>query len=91
LNIFNFFGKYADDKIAAIKFRDQHISNAVELNKDIHVDFDRVLSAPHSFLNALLSPAIRTFGMHAYKKLKIRNAQPEIRETLDFIMDANTK
>jgi hypothetical protein len=63
---------------------------AVDEGKGLILDFDEVVSAPHSFLNALLASPIRDLGMSAYKRIKIRNASPEIRETIDFILDENT-
>lgn len=91
LFIQNYFGKYAEDKEAAIKYRNRELMSAVEQGKDIMLDFHDVKSAPHSFLNALLSSVIHAYGMLSYKKIKIRNALPEIRETIDFILDENTK
>lgn len=89
-NVFNYFGRYAEEKDLAIQIRDKYIAKEVQLGKSLIVDFEDVLSAPHSFLNALLATSIRHLGMAAYKKIKIVNAAPEIRETIDFILDENT-
>jgi hypothetical protein len=90
LSIFNYFGSYAEDKEAAIKFRDTKLFPAVESGKIILVDFDRVTSSPHSFLSALLASPIKVMGLAAFKRIKIVNSTPEIRETIDFIFDDNT-
>ncbi|GLO44197.1 hypothetical protein PPUN109347_07590 [Pseudomonas putida] len=90
IGIFNFFGKYAEDKEAAIRFRDKRVFPAIEEGKSIVIDFDNVVSSPHSFLSALLASPIKILGMSAYKKIKVVNAAPEIRETIDFILDDNT-
>ena len=86
----NIFGPFAEDKEAAIKYRNNHLMPAVEQDEDILMDFADVKSAPHSFLSALLATAIGRMGMKAYKKIKIVNAAPEIRETIDYILDENT-
>lgn len=86
----NFFGKYAEDKDAAISFKETRLFKAIQENKDILIDFKYVESAPHSFLSALLASPIKRLGINAYKKIKIINATPEIRETIDFILDDNT-
>lgn len=86
----NFFGKYADDKEAAIRYRDRHILPALEAGRSLILDFQNVQASPHSFLSALLATPIKRLGMEAYKKMKIVNSVPEIRETIDFIMDENT-
>lgn len=90
ISINNYFGKYAEDKEAAIKFRDKRISPALEENKRILLDFAEVISSPHSFLSALLASPIKRIGMGAYKVIKITNATADIRETIDFILDENT-
>lgn len=90
LHIVNIFGKYAEDKQSAINFRDKRIFPALEEGKRILIDFEDVTSSPHSFLSALLASPIKSFGMNAYKIIKIINATPEIRETIDFIFDDNT-
>jgi hypothetical protein len=90
LSMTNYFGVYAEDKGAAISFRNSKLLPAVLAEKNIVIDFDGVLSAPHSFLSALIASPIKQFGMSAYKKIKVLNASPEIRETIDFILDENT-
>lgn len=90
INISNYFGKYAEEKETAIKFRDNRILPALEQNKNLILDFVKVVSAPHSFLSALLATPIKRLGLDAYKKIKIVNAEPEIRETIDYILDDNT-
>lgn len=90
ISVENYFGRYAEDKSAAIKFRDERLMPALVENKNILVDFDYVISAPHSFLSALLATPIKTLGMRAYKKFKFLNTKPEIRETIDFILEDNT-
>jgi hypothetical protein len=90
INVRNYFGKYAEDKESAIRFRDQRILPEVKANKNLILDFDNVVSAPHSFLSALLAVPIQQYGIYSYKKIKVTNAQPEIRETIDYILDENT-
>lgn len=91
INVANYFGFYAEDKEAAIRFRNERIFPALEENKKVKIDFSGVESSPHSFLSALLASPIKSLGMSAYKKVKIVNATPDIRETVDFIMDENTE
>lgn len=90
ISVLNFFGPYAENKQEAISFRDGRLLPAVEQGKVILIDFQGVVSAPHSFLSALLATPIKRLGMQSYKKIKIVNSEPEIRETLDYILDDNT-
>lgn len=90
LHVRNYFGPYAEDKFAATRYRDRHLLAAVEAGKTVLIDFDGVVSAPHSFLSALLATPIQRMGLLAYKRIKVVNASPEIRETIDYILDENT-
>ncbi|RLA82970.1 MAG: hypothetical protein DRG78_05720 [Epsilonproteobacteria bacterium] len=90
ININNHFGPYAEDKSAAIKFRDKKLFPKIKQGKNIKIDFSGVETAPHSFLSALLASPIKTMSMTAYKRLKIVSASSDIRETIDFIFDDNT-
>lgn len=93
INIYNFFGKNAEIKDEAIKYRDKYLTAVAEAGKTMIFNFDQVVSSPHSFLNALLALPIRIYvrnNHNPYKKIKIFNATSDIRETIDYIMDENT-
>src|ERR1019366_6786971 len=65
VSIFNYFGKWAEDKDQAIHFRDERLMPAIEAGKKIDLDFREVETAPHSFLNALLAGPIQRLGSKA--------------------------
>lgn len=90
VHVYNFFGTHAEDKDAAIGYRKKYLIAAVDRGDVIHLDFEGVQSATHSFLNALVASPIRRMGMQAYKRIKITNAQSDIRETIDYVLDDNT-
>lgn len=90
LNVYNYFGKNADDKQAAISYRNRHLLPAIDEGKVLILDFDGVETSTHSFLNALLASPVRRLGMSAYKRIKISRAKTDIRETIDYVMDDNT-
>lgn len=90
-NFTNIFGPFAEDKEAAIKHRDRKLIPAINEGKKLVLDFEGVLSSPHSFLSALLATPIKKLGMDSFKKIRILNASPEIRETIDYILDENTE
>ncbi len=90
LHMYNYFGKNADDKQAAISYRNRHLLPAIDEGKLVVLDFDGVETSTHSFLNALLASPIRRLGLSAYKRLKITRAKADIRETIDYVLDDNT-
>jgi hypothetical protein len=89
VSIFNYFGKYAEDKDAAITFRDRRLIPAIEKGKKIDLDFRDVETAPHSFLNALLAGPARRLGMKAYQWIRIYNAPGTIHEIIDKVLEDN--
>lgn len=89
--IVNFFGPFADEKQAAINFRDNKLVPAIKSGKKVLIDFEGVDSSPHSFLSALLATPVKILGINSYKVIRITNASPEIRETIDYIFDENTE
>lgn len=90
LHVYNYFGRYADNKEDAIKHRDKYIFPSIEEGKALLIDFQDVESSTHSFLNALLASPIRRMGIRAYKRIRIVNATKDIRETIDYVLDDNT-
>ena len=70
LEINNIFGPYAEEKEAAIRFRDKYLFGAIESGKKILINFEGVKSAPHSFLSALLASPVKVswpFGVQEDK------------------------
>lgn len=93
LRIENYFGENAEIKLEAISYREKYLLTVASSGKNIVLDFNNVSYSPHSFLNALLAIVIRTYeksGYNSYKKIKIINAKPDIRETIDYILNENT-
>lgn len=93
VSIFNYFGKYPEDKEAATKFRDRHLLPAIQEGKRILLDFRDVETPTHSFLNALLAGPVRAIadrGQNPFKFLRTTNDNEQIRETVLFILDTNT-
>ena len=90
LSLANYFGSFAENKEGAIRIRDEKIVPALKSGQSVLLDFANVVSAPHSFLSALLATPVKMLGMTAYKRIRVTNAVPEIRETIDYILDENT-
>ncbi len=91
VGIENFFGRYAENKSEAINYRDRHLIVAIDSGKEILLDFRNVVSSTHSFLSALLATPVQKLGIQAYKRIRVIGASADIRETIDYIMDENTR
>jgi hypothetical protein len=89
VHIENYFGKWAEDKDAAIGFRDRRLIPAINEGKKIELDFRGVETAPHSFLNALLATPVKLLGMKAYQWIHVYNAAGSIHEIIRTIFETN--
>lgn len=90
LSIRNYFGINPVNKESAIWYRNDKLLPAIEAGKKISLDFSGVTSVPHSFLSALIATPIKKLGIEAYRRIRILNATPELRETIDYIFEENT-
>jgi hypothetical protein len=93
ISIFNYFGKFAEDKAEAIKFRDRYLLPSVASKQQLSLDFQDVTIATHGFLNALLAGPIRAYsdlGLNPYKYIRPTNETEAIRATILLILDTNT-
>ncbi|MBL8236052.1 MAG: DUF4325 domain-containing protein [Bryobacterales bacterium] len=93
LSIYNYFGRYAENKMEAISYKDKHLVPAAEAGKTLVLDFVDVEMSTHSFLSALLKGPIGAYvaaGLNPYKKIKLRNPTNDIRETVEYILESLT-
>ena len=91
LSIYNYFGRFAENKMEAISYKDKYLLPAAESGKTIILDFMDVEMSTHSFLSALLKGPIAAFvaaGLNPYKKIKMRNPNADIRETVEYILES---
>lgn len=89
VNVQKYFGKWAEDKDAAINFRDRRLIPAILEGKKIELDFRGVETAPHSFLNALLASPIQRLGLKAYQRIRVYNAAGLIHEIIQSMFESN--
>ena len=89
VSIYNYFGKWAEDKDQAIHFRDERLMPAIEDGKRIDLDFRDVETAPHSFLNALLADPVQRLGPKAYQWIRVFNAPGTIHEIIHTVISSN--
>jgi hypothetical protein len=90
INLKNYFGIAIENKDLAKKIRDNYLLPALAENKTITIDFEDIVFATDSVLNAMLATPIHQLGLAAYKKIKVINLASDIRVMVDFIFDDNT-
>ena len=88
--VHNYFGQYIENKDLAKQIRDEELLPVLAENGILIIDFNNVIFASHTVLNAMLATPINRLGLMAYKRIKVINAASDIRGMLDFIFDRNT-
>jgi hypothetical protein len=90
INLKNYFGQAVENKDLSKNIRDKYLLPALAENKTLMIDFEDIVFATDSALNAMLATPIHQLGLSAYKKIKVINVASDIRVMLDFIFDDNT-
>lgn len=72
----------AESKDEARTVRQQKILPALKRGDQIDVDFGAVGFTTQSFVHALLSEAIRTYGERTFEQINFINCSPEVKEVI---------
>jgi hypothetical protein len=71
--LFDYVGSFGEDKDAAAKLREQVIKPQVSKGCDVSLDFEGVTLVTQSFIHALISDVLRTFGEDSLDRLNFVN------------------
>lgn len=78
-------GKFAENKDVARDLRTKELLPALHRGEKITIDFDGVEVATQSFMHALLSEAIRTFGNDLFEKVEFKNCNESIQQIISVV------
>lgn len=80
-------GVFAENKDIARDIRIKYITPLLERNGEITLDFKGVESATQSFVHALISELIRSFGSGILDNIYFKNCNKSIREIINIVVD----
>lgn len=80
-------GVFAENKDIARDIRISDITPILEKNEEITLDFEGVESATQSFIHALISELIRSFGNEILNNIYFKNCNKSVREIINIVVD----
>lgn len=88
INIFNFAGSFAENKDEAKKWREEQILPQLKLGKTIILDYENVNSTTQSFTHALISEAIRNYGVNdALDRIIFKNCNENVKRIISIVIE----
>ncbi len=80
-------GTFAENKDAARALRVEEIEPALAVGEDVSIDFDRVELATQSFVHALVSAVIRSFGPDVLDRLIFSNCSETVKRVVEIVVE----
>ena len=80
-------GVFAENKDIARNIRIKYITPVLEKNEEITLDFEGVESATQSFVHALISELIRSFGSEILDSIYFKNCNKSTQEIINIVVD----
>lgn len=85
--ISTYAGTFAENKDVARQIRLSTIMPALKSKKEVILDFANVTGATQSFMHALISDAIRTYGDDVFDNIIFKNCSPIVREVVNIVAE----
>ena len=80
-------GTFAENKDIARNIRIKDITPALEKDEKITLDFKGVESATQSFVHALISESLRSFGSEILNNIFFKNCNKSVQEIINIVVD----
>jgi beta-phosphoglucomutase-like phosphatase (HAD superfamily) len=78
--------EFAEDKDAAAQIREEQIRPALKRQETVVLDFSGVTLATQSFVHALISDILRTFGVSALEHLEFKKCVKGVRGIVETVV-----
>lgn len=80
-------GVFAENKDLAREIRIKNITPLLEKNEEIVLDFEGVESVTQSFIHALISELIRTFGNEILENIYFKNCNKNVQNIINIVVE----
>lgn len=87
IKLFPKTGVFAENKDVARDLRIEELTPILEKNGEITLDFKGVESATQSFIHALISELIRSFGNEILDNIYFKNCNKSVQEIINIVVD----
>ena len=80
-------GSFAENKDLARDIRIKKIIPALETEQEVALNFKGIDSATQSFIHALISDLIRSYGTEVLDKIYFKNCSETVRKIINIVVD----
>ncbi len=87
IKLFPKTGVFAEDKDFAREIRIKDITPILEKNEEVTLDFEGVDSATQSFIHALISELIRSFGSEILENIYFKNCNKSVQNIINIVVE----
>jgi hypothetical protein len=87
INIFPWSGAFAENKDVARDLRISHLMPALKDGQEVTLNFENVRLATQSFVHALVSDAIRVYGVDVLDKITFKNCNQSLQTLVNIVAD----
>lgn len=87
IKLFPAVGSFAENKDKAREIRLHKIIPALKKNQEIVVDFSGIESTTQSFIHALISDLIRTYGSEVLEKIYFKKCNETVQKIITIVVD----
>jgi len=87
IKLFPEVGSFAENKDLAKTLRLKKIIPALKKKQEVTLDFEKVDSATQSFIHALISDLIRTYGADVLDRIRFKNCSETIKTIIKIVTD----
>lgn len=87
INLLPKTGTFAENKDLAREIRIKDISPLLENNEEITLDFEGVDATTQSFIHALISELIRTFGGEVLESIYFKNCNQNVQNIINIVVE----
>ncbi len=80
-------GVFAENKDKARDIRNKLIIPALQKQKEVVLDFKKVEGTTQSFIHALISELIRTYGVEVLDRIAFQNCNETVQKIIEIVVD----
>lgn len=80
-------GNFAENKDVAKELRNKEIVPALVENQEIILDFEGIEAVTQSFIHALISELMRTYGSDVLDRIAFKNCNETIQKIIEIVVD----
>ena len=86
IDVFSYAGKFAENKDVAKDLREKQLMPFL-LGEEVTIDFRNVDATTQSFIHALISDAIRKYGIEVLNKINFKDCNTKVQTIIQIVVD----